>query len=228
MRLNRLKQAWWWALDYAYAGAWQLRSVLPGPRASRFLEGSRTPVIVVPGVYETWKFMLPLVRELHAQGHPVHVVTALGRNRMPVPEGASVVGDYLECADLSDVVVVAHSKGGLIAKHLLVFGESARRVRSVVAISTPFGGSRYATYMLNKTLRALAPANETMVLLARSVDANARILSIFPRFDPHIPEGSLLAGAQNVEVVTPGHFRVLSDSQARAAALNAAAAGGLP
>lgn len=228
MRLKRLKQAWWWARDYAYAGTWQLRSVFPGPSPSRFLEGSRRPVVVLPGVYETWKFMLPLVREVHAQGHPVHVVPALGRNRMPVPQGASVVSDYLEREGLSDVVFVAHSKGGLIAKHLLVFSESARRVRSVVAISTPFGGSRYATYMLNKTLRSLAPANETMVLLARSVDANARILSIFPRFDPHIPEGSLLEGAQNVEVATPGHFRVLSDSQTRAEALSAAAAGGLP
>ncbi|MFF8817673.1 esterase/lipase family protein [Leucobacter sp. NPDC015123] len=217
--VGRLRKAYWWVLDYGYAAAWQVRSLLPGPKPEQFLDGDQAPVIVLPGVYESWKFMLPLVRELHANGHPVHIVPGLGRNRVPVMEGASMLASYLQRENLTDVALVAHSKGGLIAKHLLVFGDAAARVRIVVTISTPFAGSRYATYLLNRTLRALAPTNETMVSLARAVDANAKIVSIFPSFDPHIPEGSFLAGAKNVELPTGGHFRVLGDPAARAEVL---------
>lgn len=221
--MDGLRKAYWWALDYAYAGVWQLRSFIPGPSPARFRGGEGTPVVILPGVYESWKFMLPLVRELHAEGHPVHVVPGLRRNRASVLEGARMLGSYLDEHELTGVALVAHSKGGLIAKHLLVFGDAAPRVATVVALSTPFAGSRYASYMLNRTLRALAPANATMVSLARAVEANAKIVSIFPRFDPHIPEGSLLAGAKNVEVPTAGHFRVLGDALARAEVLRSTA-----
>ena len=37
-------------------------------------------------------------------------------------------------------------------------------------------------------------------------------MSVFGPFDPHIPGGSHLPGAAaNVELATPGHFRVLAD-----------------
>ncbi|MDO8384687.1 MAG: universal stress protein, partial [Microbacterium sp.] len=41
--------------------------------------------------------------------------------------------------------------------------------------------------------------------------ADARIVSVYGRFDPHIPGGSALPGARNVVLDTMGHFRVLAD-----------------
>lgn len=178
---------------------------------------------MLPGVYESWQFMLPLVRDLHERGHPVHVVRALGHNRVPVLEGARVVATYLKEAELRDVVIVAHSKGGLVGKQLMSFGAEATSVRTMVAIATPFGGSSYARYLLGPTLRAFAPGNETLAALSRSVEANGRIISVFPNFDPHIPEGSALDGAKNVRVHTAGHFRVLTDPRVFAEARHAAA-----
>ncbi|MFT2526131.1 esterase/lipase family protein, partial [Escherichia coli] len=78
------------------------------------------------------------------RGHPVHVVAGLGSNRRPIAESARQVADLLVGRDLSDVVLVAHSKGGLIGKHLLAFAPAGSRVRAMVAVATPFGGSRYS------------------------------------------------------------------------------------
>jgi len=82
----------------------------------------------------------------------------------------------------------------------------------MVAISTPFRGSRYARWMPVRGLRALAPTHPSILALARHLDADSRIVSVYARFDPHIPEGSELAGAlRNVRLDTGGHFRVLAD-----------------
>ena len=165
--------------------------------------------MVLPGVYETWQFLRPLVEALHAQGHPVHVVRALHRNRRPISELAEDVTVFLEQSELRDVIIVAHSKGGLAGK-LVMVGRAGERVRSMLAIATPFGGSRYARIMPVRTLRAFSPLDPGIIGLARQQEANSRIVSIYARFDPHIPEGSELPGAKNVRLDAGGHFRILA------------------
>jgi triacylglycerol lipase len=108
-------------------------------------------------------------------------------------------------------VLVAHSKGGLIGKYLMADLDPHRRVESMVAVATPFGGSRYAPDLVLKGLRAFSPRDATTVLMAKNVEVNTRITSIYATFDPHIPEGSELPEARNIEVPTGGHFRILAE-----------------
>ena len=68
----------------------------------------------------------------------------------------------------------------------------------MVAIATPFGGSRYASLLLGRTLRAFRPNDATLLQLAAARDPNARIVSVYPAFDPHIPGGSELDGAVTI------------------------------
>ncbi|GAA2080798.1 esterase/lipase family protein [Microbacterium hatanonis] len=209
--MNPLQIPVWWARDYAYAVVWQVRAFFNRTDPAIFLSGDRTPIVVLPGVYETWKFMQPLIEELHGRGHPVHVVDLLRRNERPVVEMAERVTEYLEQHDLSDVVLMAHSKGGLVGKQAMAFGAAAGRVRGMLAVATPFGGSSYARLMvLAPTLRIFSPRDATIRALARETAVNAKIVSVYGRFDPHIPEGSELVGAKNVRLETGGHFRILA------------------
>lgn len=211
-----------WLADYAYAGWRQLRGSVSFSKAHGFRDGHLAPILILPGVYERWQFMLPLIRELHQQGHPVHTVDALRDNRTSVSSGAEVVHAYLSEHNLHNVVIVAHSKGGLIGKHVMGFGAASTRVRKMVAIATPFGGSRYARYFFTRTMRAFRADDETIVLLTGTPAANERIVSVFARFDPHIPEGSALAGARNVCIEGSGHFRILKHPETRAEVLRVA------
>lgn len=203
------KRLGWWTLDYAYVVAQQARAALDRTDAASFLDGHRAPVVVIPGVYEPWRFMLPLIRSIHATGHPVHVLDPLGFNTKPVPEATTHLVDYLERQRLDDVIIVAHSKGGLVGKYAMTQGAGVPRICSMLAVATPFGGSSYARLLFAPSLRIFSPRDRTILALSREEEVNSRIVSVFGCFDPHIPKGSFLLGAENVRLETGGHFRVL-------------------
>lgn len=205
----------WRVRDYGYAVVRQATGVVVRGEVDRY-RAPREPrppaVVLLPGVYESWTFLRPAARALWTHGHPVHVLPTLGHNRGPVPAAAELLGRYLRDAGLDGVVLVAHSKGGLIGKLAMMRHDPEGRIRGLVAVATPFAGSVYARWVPLPAVRAFAPSDATLGLLAAERAVNARIVSVYPRFDPHIPGGSALDGAAaNVELATPGHFRVLAD-----------------
>ncbi|MCJ1688702.1 triacylglycerol lipase [Rathayibacter sp. VKM Ac-2927] len=216
-----VRDAVWWIRDYAYAVAWQVRAFVSRRAPDDYLDGTERPIVVLPGIWETWAFLRPIIDPLHRRGHPMHVLTSLGWNGRPVARTAEDVAAYLAEHDLCDVVIVAHSKGGLIGKYVMTELDPDGRVDRMVAVATPFGGSRYAPYLLLKSLRSFSPRDATTLLLSSQAGANARITSVFGLFDPHIPEGSMLEGAVNVRMETGGHFRILSDPETLAAVVAA-------
>lgn len=214
-----LRVACWWLADFGYAGFWQLRSLVSRGNPDDYRTGSRSPVLVIPGIYESWQFLKPLIVALHAVGHPVHVVPLLRHNRRPVTAGARTAIDYLNERDLCEVTIVAHSKGGLIGKHVMLNSDAGRRVDRMIAICTPFSGSRYARFVPVPSLHAFAPTHRTTRALARERGVNQRITSVFGRFDPMIPDGSVLPGARNIQLDVGGHFRIIGHRRTISAVL---------
>lgn len=203
------RRAWWRAADYAYVVRRQavglVRAGQPDPGT-----GPGADVVLVPGVYEPWHFLRPLAEMLRDAGHRVHAVPTLGYNSRPIAATAAVLSEVVRGLD-REVVVVAHSKGGLVGK--LAMLEPGSPIRHMVAIATPFAGSSLARFVPLPAVRAFVPTDATLVALAAEQDVHARITSVFSHWDPHIPAGSVLAGAANVELRTPGHFRVLTDPE---------------
>ena len=218
---RHVREARWWLLDYVYAGIGQTRGFLSRARPADFRSGIEAPIVIIPGVYESWQFMRPLIQTLHDHGHPVHVVAELGRNRRSLTDAAATVAEYLEREDLTGVIIVAHSKGGLIGKQLMTTADPEHRVSAMTAISAPFGGSRYARFGVVPAIRAFAPANAALHDLGLDHRVNGRITSIYGVFDPHIPEGSELVGARNIQLRVGGHFRILADPRTVPAVLDA-------
>lgn len=219
-----LQAARWWVQDYVYAAGRQVLGALSRTRPEEFLDGPGRPVVVIPGVYEDWRFMLPLVQRLHGAGHPVHVVALLRRNRRAVPKAADLIAAYIRDHDLKDAVIVAHSKGGLIGKFVMMQLDPEHRIAGMVAVCAPFSGSRYASFMLVPSLRAFSPRSAVTRQLAREERVNEHITSVYGRFDPHIPEGSSLPGARNIQLDTAGHFRILAQEDTIRTILDVAAA----
>ncbi|MET0672007.1 MAG: hypothetical protein ABWY37_00800 [Microbacterium pygmaeum] len=266
-RLSVLQRARWWLADYLYAGwrqaaflrpPWGIGGHRPTPAAWRRGDVDLPEIVLLPGVYEHWTFLRPLGDALNQAGHRVRVVHGLGTNRRAVVATSERLGRALSRRGAPDAgrVLVAHSKGGLIGKHLLVAsgaanaaaveaaagGDAAEAAASapapddrtdaatdaprplgllgLVAVCTPFHGSRLAGLFLVPSIRAFRPDDETIVSLGREESINGRIVSIFGRFDPHIPGGSALEGATNVLVPGNGHFRVLGDPKTHAAVID--------
>lgn len=211
--VRMVRRGWWWLRDYAYVLGRQVGAALRrgGARELAVGRADLRPVLLLPGVYEPWTFLRPLADVLHAAGHAVHVLPGLGYNHRPIPETARAVGAYLTEHDLRDVVVVAHSKGGLVGKRVMLSEDPDGRVRAMVTVNTPFAGSVYARLVPVRAVRAFVPTDATLVALAAERTVDARITSVGSVFDPHVPAGSVLDGAVNLTLPTPGHFRVLTD-----------------
>jgi triacylglycerol lipase len=208
----------WRARDYAAAVRWQAEYVRHRDAPDAWERPTRVagpPVVLVPGVYERWTFLRPLAVHLHSRGVRVHVVPALGRNARPVESSAQLLGAYLAARDLRDVVLVAHSKGGLIGKLTMSRYDPDGRVARMVAVNTPFDGSTLARWTVAPALRAFRPAHPTIRALAAERAVNERIVNVQSRWDPHVPGGSTLPGAVEVELATPGHFHPLLDPRLR-------------
>jgi len=196
--------------DYAYVAARQVAGVVGERRPVPRGPGGRDPVVLLPGVYETWQLLAPVATALARAGHPVHAVPGLGYNRRPFAEAADRTAAFLGEADLHDVVLVAHSKGGLVGKRVML-SSAGSRVAGMVAVATPFSGSSYARYLLGRTLRAFSPRDAALLALAAERGVDARITAVYPRFDPHVPETGRLEGGRNVELPLAGHFLPLGD-----------------
>lgn len=210
-----------WARDYAYAVRWQAAGLLGrwDPAHYRLTEeppegGPRKPpVVLVPGVYESWTFLLPVAGLLRDHGHDVHVVEDLRFNTGTIEEMAALVDEHIRREEIERCVLVAHSKGGLIGKHLLAHHNDRTVIHGLVAVNTPFSGSELARLLPLPTIRVFLPHSPELTALSTRHEVNRDIVSIYGRFDPHIPGGSRLDGARNVQLDVRGHFLPLSDAR---------------
>src|SRR6185503_6750491 len=81
--------------DYPNALRFRLDAVRARTVPSSFAEGRLRPVVILPGIYESWHYLRPIAERLNADGHPVHVIPALGLNRAPIPATAARAHSYL-------------------------------------------------------------------------------------------------------------------------------------
>ncbi len=214
-RLPRLvARGWWRVRDYADAVRWQALALDPRHGPEDLAEPASQvgrPVVLVPGVYEAWTFMRPLARRLHARGLRVHAVPGLGANRAPIDRQAVTLGRFLEEQDLRDVLLVAHSKGGLIGKLVMLRPGPGSRVTHMISLNTPYDGSALAWAFPTPAVFALRPSARAVRDLATERSVNQRVTAVRSVWDPHVPAGSMLNGDADVVVPTPGHFRPLVD-----------------
>lgn len=184
--------------------------------------GRGVDVVLLPGVYESWRFMAPLADALRAGGHRVHVVPSLGLHTVDVPVAAEVVRAHVDAEGLAGpLALVAHSKGGLVGKQLLVHHDDDGRFGCLVALNAPFSGSARARWLPLRALRVFVPGGQLLRDLDAARSVNARITSISSVLDAHVPGGGRLEGAANVVVDVVGHFRTLGDARVHAVVLDA-------
>ena len=224
--ISLIVNGWAWALDYIYVSFWQIYGFIIRSDSGKYLllpgenPTSKPPIILIPGIYENWRFMKPIAKLLNNNGHPVHVVSGLGYNVGEIDEMAEIVSEYIAAHRLQNSVIVAHSKGGLVGKYVMTTNPKLK-LRGMVALNTPFAGSRYANFVPLKTVKMFSPNSSGLASLTANTKINEKIISIFGVFDPHIPEGSYLEGARNIQLKTRGHFRIMRNRSAHEAVLKA-------
>lgn len=206
-----------WMVDYLHLAKGALlmywHEVPPQHYLGHIVAG-KNPVIIIPGIALRWGFLKPLADAISLEGHPTYVIPNLGYNLKNIPLSARMVGDLITEHNLHDVILVAHSKGGIIGKYLMSHGH--HDIAGMIAIATPFSGSKLSGLIPHASYRELTQSSGIIQELQHDTTANKRIVSIMPEYDNHVwaKTNSFLEGAkENIVVPIRGHHAVLYDKR---------------
>jgi triacylglycerol lipase len=207
-----------WIEDYFYLVKSRIFLFIKPPKhyAGHVLE-NRPTIILIPGVNEKWQVLKSIADPISLFGCPVYVVEQLGFNTKAIDHSAKLIRKLIEDKNLNNIIIIAHSKGGLIAKYLLAFNNQDERIKKVVAIATPFHGSQLAEFIPAKAYKELGTESQMIEKLKAQTKVNGQIISIFGTFDNHVwpTESCRLEGSENIQIDVFGHHKILFDEQVR-------------
>lgn len=176
-----------------------------------YIQRGKPQIVLIPAISTKWGFMKKLGDKISLSGHPVFIVPKLGHNFLNIPDSAKYVKEVIIKNNLKNVILVGYSKGGLIGKYLLIFDNQDNRVKGLIAIASPFSGTRITKFIPHKSYQELLPDNQIIKKLNNHQEVNSQIISIYPSVDNHIwsEKGSQLQGGKNIEIPVTGHSKVI-------------------
>lgn len=204
-------------------GTFVIHSQPPAHFLEHTVEG-KIPVILLPGITSKWQHMRSLGDPISLAGHPVYVVSELKDNMYDVPTLSGLLHEFIQSRGITNALLVAHSKGGLVGKHYLVHHATNKDVLGMVAIATPFSGSRLSHAIPHVAYKELRTDSPLITELQQHPDINERIISIFPEYDTHVwsEKKSFLDNAmENITLPLAGHDSILSHQDVINATLKA-------
>lgn len=192
----------------------------PPPIKTREIQRGKRPILLVHGYLQTRSNFVLLGPRLLAAGlGPVYTINLRPWNAGLVPQ-ARIVSDYIDeilrATRCRDIDVVAHSMGGLIARIADPPRPGVarrRRIRRLVTLGTPHGGTKLAHVTPGDAARDMLDGSP--VLRALPTPAPGMIVAISSEHDAVIlpPEHARIGPCgRDVIVSHVGHFSLLLDA----------------
>jgi triacylglycerol esterase/lipase EstA (alpha/beta hydrolase family) len=173
------------------------------------LAQGRVPVLLLHGYICNRGFMMPLRRYLEAHG-----VSTFGHDLEPVHADldsyshglAQRIKNICAATGAGQVVIVAHSMGGLAARAYLR-KHGAGRVAKLITLGTPHHGTKIARLGLGEAARQMVPGNAWLQQL-NAIALAVPAVSVFSHHDNFVSpqDSAVLAGAKTVQVSGVGHL----------------------
>jgi triacylglycerol lipase len=185
---------------------------------------ARGPVVVLQhGYVHNGAVWSPLARALEARGYRVYTID------QPLYEPIDTMADRLgarieqacEKADVSQVILIAHSMGGLVSRaYLRKHGDA--RVERLVTLGSPHHGTFHAHLALGPNGKQMLPGNAWLAELSKT-RVNVPFVSIYSIYDTLITpqDSSRMEEASNVELTGVGHVAMFASPQIQAAVCDA-------
>jgi triacylglycerol esterase/lipase EstA (alpha/beta hydrolase family) len=182
----------------------------PPPNSS-----GRLPVLLVPGYVCNRALWWAFARALRARGQACWAVTlepVYGRIDDLVRPLAAAIDEVLSETGRPQVVIVAHSMGGLVARaYLRDYG--ARKVARLITLGSPHHGSMHACLGAGLNAREMEPGSAWLAALAAAEGGGFPVpfTSIFSYHDNFVapPASSGHPSAINVPLVAVGHLSLV-------------------
>ncbi len=189
---------------------------LPKIKEAKFLNwsiGTKGSVILIPGLHESTFFLFSVGDFLNKQGFRIYTIPDF-KSAEPVSDISKKLEGLVERLPQSDIILISHSKGGLVAKYFLDTSVFTEKVKLSISIATPYGGTIFG-HLHFHNLYEVRPKSPLLTFLGSNKVSCAKIVNFYPKFDNHVlpNSGLLLAGAQNIQINVSGHTRILNSNQ---------------
>ena len=209
-----MKKIFYWINDYLYLLLGKVFMYLYKDPPKHYLDyvvKGKNPVILIPGNSNKWGFLKKLGDSISNLGHPVYISHRLGLNLFDIPTSAKIVRKTIDENKLEKVVLIGHSKGGIVGKYILMHENNDDRINRLIAIAAPFSGTNIVSHLPYESLRELSPKSKIIQELDSNEKVNSKIVSLMPEFDNHVwsEKGSYLKGALNIKVPIKGHHKIV-------------------
>lgn len=189
-----------------------LRRTIKNPEEA-WSKGTKGDIVIVPGWHETWHAFIYIANILNKEGYRIHVIDDFYTIRT-CDELAQLVVKKVKELNGTNIVLLSHSKGGIVAKYALdKYKEIKDNVYKIIAIASPFKGT-YTAYLNFHNIDELKPDSKIITELVPEI-SNSRIYNYYPKWDNHIiPNKNLhLDGAFNKVININGHTRIMESQE---------------
>jgi len=185
-----------------------IRSYLYHKPPQTWNTGHKGDIVLIQGLHERWIPLKKIADVINQKGYRIHIINELETNTKPVSVCCQLVSEYIIKRDLKEVILVTHSKGGIIGMELLKDPKINQRVKKLISIACPFQGSIFSFFF--PYTHELMPSSELIKSLHRGVDIK-KVINLFPGIDNHvIPNKNLkLDNCINIQLDIFGHTRIL-------------------
>lgn len=166
-------------------------------------------IILIPGFLENWFVFYKLIKVLLQHNYAIH--TNYGFNSFKSIEAISLnIESYVSQHGLKELIIIGHSKGGIVANYLLQNQTVTSRISKIVTVSTPHRDTFPFNIQFIRKIFGLQ-SNEKFF---ENVPSHP-ILNVYSQYDPIVlSKNSRIdkrTGVVNVELRLTGHTKVLKD-----------------
>lgn len=197
-------------LEYLLIGKLHLQSILMSKSSASWSKGNKGDVILIPGFNSTWVSLQTIADNLNKLGYRIHTIQEFNSNFLLIDKCVKILDKYIKDNDLKDVVLLSHSKGGIIAKRFMDTAKNGNKVRHSISIATPYNGTLFG-HLRALSLKEFMPSNKVIKDVIGIKTNNHKIINLYAEFDNHIipNKNAILSGARNIMVSVVGHTRIL-------------------
>jgi len=171
-------------------------------------------IILIPGYGCTYDYLMPLGNFLKEKGYKIHTPEGIAPNFHKISDCIKIIKEYIEKNNLSNVILIGHSKGGIIARYLLNEKELKNTIKKAITISSPHKGSLLAIYS-RFNAHEMIPWSKTTRNINKQKDNLDKVLNIYGIHDRIvIPSSNLhLPGAKNIKTNIKGHSKTVASPE---------------
>lgn len=170
-------------------------------------KGKKGDIVLIQGLLSNPLDLEKLGNHLNSIGYRIHILQKLRNNTMKTKKAMGILENYISTNRLENIILVGHSKGGIIIKYFLNNSQHANKVKIAFCISTPFKGSFLAYFIF----REFSPTSQLIRNINLKKSVNKRVINLYSKFDELIipNKNLLLDNAKNIRVDVIGHVRAV-------------------